>query len=306
MAAIAAIELAWWFIAWLKGIAPSPFLVTYFLLATVGLLAANAVRLLVGRRPSAVSRPAIALGTFLVAIGASAFLPLKYAIPSEIPFWLDQPLATTERALFGADPWLLLDSLTGWATLPLDRLYACWLPTQLVVMFLVMLSRPSSAKSQSLIAYSLAWFVLGVVTAVLFSSAGPLFYDRAFGGQSFAALAPTLRSRGAWAVFSESDPMWASLASGRPGFVAGISAMPSIHVAISLWIVLTARRMAPRAFPIALAYFVLIAVGSVQLGWHYVADGIVAVMGMLGIWRLAARLDRFLTSGRLKARPSEN
>src|SRR5438034_687507 len=234
MAALTAIELGWWFIAWLKGIAPSPFLVTYTLLAIAGLAAAIAVRLALGKRPADVAWPAIVLGALLVAIGASVFLPLKYAIPSELPFWLDRPLTSVERAVFGDDPWLVLDRLAGWATLPLDRLYACWLPVQLVAMFLVMLSRPSPSKSQSLIAYSLAWFILGVLAAVLLSSAGPLFYDRAFGGQSFAPLAATLHSRGAWVVLTESDRMWASLAARQPGFIAGISAMPSIHVAISL------------------------------------------------------------------------
>ena len=292
MAALAAIELGWWFITWRKGIAPSPFIATYTLLAIGGLLTAVALRLVFGSRPAGASWMVIMLGTVLVAVGASTFLPLKYAIPSEIPFWLDRPLATAERAFFGDDPWLVLDHLIGWATLPLDRIYACWLPTQLIVMFLVMLSRPSPSKSQSLIAYSLAWFVLGVVAAVLLSSRGPLFYDRAFGGQSFAPLAATLHRRGAWAAITESDRMWASFATGRPGFVAGISAMPSIHVAISLWIVFTSQRMAPRAFWVSVVYFMLISLGSVQLGWHYVADGIVAAIGMIAIWRFAPLLDR--------------
>ena len=63
--------------------------------------------------------------------------------------------------------------------------------------------------------------------------------------------------------------------------------MPSIHVAISLWIHLAARKLLPKAAPVALAYFFLIWVGSVQLGWHYVADGLVGAIGMLAVWKLA-------------------
>ncbi|MGZ3173781.1 MAG: phosphatase PAP2 family protein [Croceibacterium sp.] len=225
--------------------------------------------------------------TALVGLGASLFLPLKYAIPRWIPFWLDQPLAVDERAAFGADPWLILDHLVGWAAAPLDALYALWLPTQALLLFLVILQPASAAKSRVLITYALAWFMLGMVAATLLSSAGPIFHDRVFGGDSFAALHDTLRQRGAWMAIAESDRMWASLASARPGFVAGISAVPSIHVAVSVWMFLAARAMAPRAAPYAAVYVALIWIGSVQLGWHYVSDGVAGALGMIAIWAVS-------------------
>ena len=284
MSTTTAAALAWWAGAWIFGIAPPPFLLTYLALAFAGLAAAIALRALL--RPRAASAPwtSVILGTILFTIGASVFLPLKFAIPSEIPFWLDTPLALFERRLFGADPWLLLDWAFGWAAVPVDRLYGLWLPVQMLVLFTVMLEPPSPAKSRAMIAYSVAWFLLGVVAAVLFSSAGPIFYDRLFGGSQFALLGETLRSRGAWVAIAESDAMWTALADGRPGLVAGISAVPSLHVAISLWMFLAARSMAPRAAPFALAYFIFMWLASVQLGWHYASDGLVGALGMLAIW----------------------
>ena len=287
MALLTSVELIWWFIVWRLGVAPAPFTGTYLALAAGGLALALVLRLALRLGPIAAPWPSIAAGTLLVAIGASVFLPLKYAIPHQIPFWLDRPLAAAERALFGSHPWQLLNRLLGWATTPVDWTYGCWLPTQLLVMFLVMLSRPSQAKSRALIAYSLAWFLLGAIGAVLLSSAGPLFYDRAFGGSEFEPLTETLRSRGAWFALTESDRMWASVSADEPGLIAGISAMPSIHVAISLWLVLAARTMTPRLFVAAFAYFILIWVGSVQLGWHYASDGLVGAIGMLVVWWLA-------------------
>ena len=292
MASLTIIELAWWAAAWSLGRAPAPFVGTYLLLAFGGLGLAVVVRLALRAAPTSAPWPGIIAGTVLVAIGASAFLPLKYAIPSEVPFWLDQPFAVMERAAFGSDPWLVLDRLVGWATKAMDWLYGCWLPVQLLILFLVMLSRPSRSKSQALIAYSLAWFLLGAVAAVLLSSAGPLFYDRAFGGDSFAALAETLRNRGAWIAIAESDRMWASWSLDQPGLVAGISAMPSIHVAISLWIVLAARKLASGLTPLAVAYFVLIWIASVQLGWHYASDGFVGALGMWCVWWLGQVLTK--------------
>jgi hypothetical protein len=182
----------------------------------------------------------------LVGLGASAFLPLKYAIPGQVSFWLDSPLAAAERQLFGTDPWRVADGLFGWALVPVDRIYGTWLAVQSLALFSVLLLPPSSQKTRALIAYSLAWFLLGVVAAVLCASAGPIFYDRLLGGHQFAGLAERLSAR-AWMTRDESDAMWASFASKSPGLVSGMSAMPSMHVAIAFWIWLSSRSLAPRA-----------------------------------------------------------
>jgi len=288
MVLVTAMELGWWTVTWGLSIAPAAHVGGYLLLAFAGLATAMALRFAVNREVAGASLPAILLGTMLTGIGASAFLPLKYAIPKVIPFWLDQPLAQLEFRLFGVQPWRMLDHALWWATRPLDWLYGAWLPTQSLIMFSVMLARPSKEKSRALIAYSAAWFLLGVVAALFLSSAGPLFFDRLFGGATFAGLAETLRARGAWVALAESGAMWRSLATGHPGLVAGISAVPSLHVAISLWVVLVARSMTPRFATPALVYFALVFLASVQLGWHYVSDGVIGAVGMLVVWKLAA------------------
>ena len=292
LAATTAIEFAWWAVAWIAGLAPLPLLPAYLGFALAALAAAMGLRWIAGRGGPSARLPAIALAALLIALGASLFLPLKIAIPAEVPFWLDAPLATGERALFGADPWRILDGLLGWATIPLDRLYGLWLPVQSVVLFAAILTAPSPRKSRALIAYSLAWLILGVAAAALLSSAGPIFFDRLYGGEAFADLGQVLRSRGAWMAVGESDAMWASFASAQPGLVAGISAMPSLHVAISFWMVLAAKTIAPRAFPYAIGYFILVWIASVQLGWHYVADGLIGALGMLAIWWIAGIVAR--------------
>jgi hypothetical protein len=271
---------------------------TYIGIALVALAAAVAVRFVVGRKLPGAPWPAVVSGSLLVAIGASVFLPLKCAIPREVPFWLDEPIATLERSMFGADPWILLDEVLGWAAVPMDWLYACWLPVQSLVLFSLVLATPSRAKSRALIAYSLAWFLLGVVAAALLSSAGPLFYDRLYGGTAFAGLEPTLRARGTWIALAESDQMWRAMTAREPGLVAGISAMPSIHVAVSFWMFLMARTIMPRAAPAALIYCGLIWIGSVQLGWHYVADGLFGIIGMIAVWYLAALVQNVLLKAR--------
>ena len=84
--------------------------------------------------------------------------------------------------------------------------------------------------------------------------------------------------------------MWRSFADRRPGLVAGISAMPSLHIAISAWIWLTARTLAPKAAPFAFAYALFMWAASVQLGWHYATDGLAGILGMTAVWKLAERV----------------
>jgi hypothetical protein len=294
MAAVTAVEFCWWAVLWKSGFAPAPYVLTYLALAFAGLACVLSLRALTGTMAGSPNWWSVLASTTFIGIGSSLFLPLKYAIPQIVPFWLDQPIAQAERMIFATDPWLQLDRLLGWATVPIDRLYGLWLPAQSLLLFTVLTQPASAAKSRALIAYVLAWFLLGVVAAILFSSGGPLFYDRLLGGTAFAALRETLQYRGAWVALAESDKMWASLASGRPSIVAGISAVPSIHVAISVWMFLAVRRMAPRLAPYSLVYSIAMWVGSVQLGWHYVADGLVGTLGMLGIWVLSDKLQRYV------------
>jgi len=292
MAAVTVAEFLWWAVEWIVGAAPLPFVWTYLAVSIVGLVCALGLRGLLFRRWVAPNWPVVTAAVIMIGLGASLFLPIKYAIPRVVPFWLDQPLAGAERSLFGADPWLLLEWLLGWAAVPIDWLYATWLPTQSLVLFCVVLAPPSREKTHALIAYVLGWFALGIVAALALSSAGPLFDHRIFGGTDFAGLREVLHRRGAMLALAESDAMWASLESGRPTLVAGISAMPSIHVAISAWMALAAGVMARRAAPWAIAYTALIWIGSVQLGWHYFSDGLAGVLGIIAVWLFAGLVRR--------------
>jgi hypothetical protein len=240
MALVTAIEAGYWALCARIGIAPMPRIATYVVLAGAGMTAALLLRLLFASGKERASWSVVLVGTLLVGLGASFFLPLKYAIPAQVPFWLDAPLAAGERHLFGTDPWRIADGLFGWALVPVDRIYGTWLPVQCVALFSVLLLPPSLRKSRAIIAYVLAWFILGVVAAVLFASAGPVFYDRLLGGHQFADLRSRLNT-GAWMTQSESDAMWGSFESKRPSMVLGMSAMPSIHVAIAVWMWLAAR-----------------------------------------------------------------
>ena len=80
------------------------------------------------------------------------------------------------------------------------------------------------------------------------------------------------------------DELWDAYSHHRYGFALGISAFPSMHNAISFLYVLAAWKAPPWVRAVAWAFASTILIGSVHLGWHYVADGLVAWPAMAAIW----------------------
>lgn len=294
LTATTAAEIAWWWLCWSAGKAPLPLFETSLTLACGFCALALLFRQLTSAAGQASWR-VIVLGTVLVAAGASVFLPIKYAIPSQLPFYLDPLLVVRERQLLGSDAWIIADRFAGWALPVVDLVYASWLPLQFLIAFSILVLPPSANKSRALITYFLIWTLLGVLAATLLASVGPIFYDRLVGGDEFSDLTRRLQAS-APITFAEARMMWASFSENPPGLVMGISAMPSIHVAVAVWIWLSLRSLRPGLSNLAFAYAALICWGSVQLGWHYLSDGVAACLGVRGLWWLAEVITRLFPS----------
>ena len=231
---------------------------------------------------------AIVAAVVLGAISAGAFSALKAAIPMAVPFYLDPALAGFERTLFGTDPWRISHHLLGGATPLIDRFYLSWLPVMLVAFNLVLLSKPSPQKTRSLIAYVLMWPAVGTLGSYLMSSAGPIFLDALYGGHS--GFLATLQAEGATGTLDAYEYLWTAYANRFDTLGGGISAMPSMHIAMACWLALTLRAAAPRWQWAGWTYLALIWFGSVHLGWHYVSDGAVGIAGALLVWRTAGAI----------------
>jgi membrane-associated phospholipid phosphatase len=74
-------------------------------------------------------------------------------------------------------------------------------------------------------------------------------------------------------------------------FFGGISAMPSLHVAISFLFTLTTFRLNKSIGVVLFLYTLLIQIGSVLLGWHYAVDGYLSIVLTFCIWK---SVDYFL------------
>jgi hypothetical protein len=300
MAAVAAVELALWLAMYGAGLARSPLVALYNIVEVIGLAGAlipfflwhllklycegevrPAKRMMREFDPTRVV--AIVLAMLLGSITAGAFSTLKAAIPLAVPFYLDPALAGFDRAIFGTDPWRLSHALLGWATPFIDGLYLSWLPVMLIAFNLLLLLKPSALKSRALIAYVLIWPVVGTLGSFLLSSAGPIFHDALFGGHS--GLIAALQRDGATGTLHDYGYLWNAYVNRHDTLGGGISAMPSMHVAMACWLALTLRSAAPRFQWIGWTYFAMIWIASVHLGWHYFSDGLVGSAGALLVWR---------------------
>lgn len=297
------------FLLWLwlavSGLAPTPLFGLSGLIAYTGLAAVAVVRylwLLFAMAKSGEAKPisrSIAMlkqnaGRLMIAIVAvqvisiqsASFNAIKTAIPRVNPFWLDPYLAHIDATLFGEQPWKLAHNAFGFAVPAFDAAYAAWLILQPIAFFGLLTLKPSPLKSRAIVSLLLSWLILGIGAAFLFSSAGPIFYDRLFGGGTFAGLdqvdAPN--------ALRASEYLWASYTSGALVIGAGISAMPSLHVGLALWLALVLRKSF--LAPLAWAYLPVIWIGSVLLGWHYFTDGLLGLIGVAIIWRATPVLLR--------------
>ena len=230
----------------------------------------------------------IPAGLVVVTLGACAITALKSGIQAAVPFYADPALARIDRLLLGQDAWRLAHSLFGWAFTPISTLYGTWLLGQTALLTALLFAAPSKFKSQALITHSLIWLLLGIAMAYACSSAGPIFYDQIYGGTRFSGLHQLIAQSALTA--GPEDYLWHLHQSGSVQFGAGISAMPSLHVAGATWLALVFGSRFRRFAALGWIYAALIYIGSIMTGWHWAMDGVVGASGALLLWRLAGQV----------------
>lgn len=213
----------------------------------------------------------------------------KKLIPQVQPFYLDPFLVELERSILGMDAWRLTHAILGpAATRLIDVIYGLWHLVNISLLCWICLSPNRRMQLQAGICYQLAWLGLGAALATAFSSVGPCFYEYFFGQDDFVPLMSRLEEIGGSEGLHSLTAMQYLLASaGTDALGGGISAMPSLHVAIATLVLLVVRDQFPDRRWLAMltaAYVMVIFVGSVHLGWHYALDGVVGAAGMLLIW----------------------
>ncbi len=247
-------------------------------------------------------RRAIAAAPVLVVLPLfmSAFTSMKVMMPELSPFSWDPTFALWDRWLHGGiDPWRLLHPVFGHpaATAALNLLYHKWfLVVNGVLLWQAFTIRDPRLRQQFLIAFVLSWILLGTLAALLTPAAGPCYYGRITDLEdSFAPLMAYLaegHAQGWNPAFAVQEQLWRLYSSGDLALGGGISAMPSMHVALAVLFVLLGFRHSRMLGWLMLVFAVSILLGSVHLGWHYAIDGYAAVPPVLLIWWLAGRMAK--------------
>lgn len=226
----------------------------------------------------------IGVGITIAGLNMIAFMWTKPLLNYFVAFRSDPILASFDRALFfGHDPWTLLTWLNSNPTAIFY--HRAWFALMIITLLLV-LSRPASPqKSATLLSYFILWSIVGPVIHLLMPAAGPVFYEKLGYGNEFA---------GIWVpadMVDMTNYLWTVYKSNQffaPG--SGISAMPSLHIATTSWMVIAIYVHARRLIaPMGLCA-TLILLLSISLGWHYAVDGIVGAAAALGCYALTLRI----------------
>lgn len=216
-----------------------------------------------------------------------AFTSIKSALPlwqGDFPYDLAQ--ADIDRAIhFGIDPWRYLVSLGSneWLRWIVEWNYSQgWFIFCYGVLFLVAISaRASAIRTRYFVTYMVAWVAIGNMFACIFLSAGPAFYGSVTGdasrfGEQLAFLAQG--EAGQHSARYLQIYLWDLHDSGTAGFGSGISAFPSMHVALVMLNALFVMEVDRKWGAVALGYVAFVLASSVYLAWHYAIDGYVAII----------------------------
>ena len=241
----------------------------------------------------------IVVTTLTLCLAGSVFFAFKILIPFFHPFDLDPLFAQIDRVLhFGVDPWRITHGLisSAWLTLAINGAYQLWFFVIWVFVMLNMFTVPSAEdRMRFFISVVAVLAVLGSLGATLLSSAGPVYFGAVTGlddpfiplMERLGAMDQELRASGLgvkmWALDLHRW-LWEVYQAKQPAFGTGISAMPSMHVAITTLFALSAWKMRPLIRWGAIAYVGVIMIGSVQLAWHYAIDGYVSLAVTVLIW----------------------
>ncbi|WP_245491949.1 phosphatase PAP2 family protein [Mesorhizobium sp. M7A.F.Ca.AU.001.01.1.1] len=180
---------------------------------------------------------------FISAIGV-----LKGAIAILSPFAWDKALAQADRILhFGRAPheWLWFTVQSPLALKIINIAYNFWFVVLITAVFTVCIARKDTKlRHQFLMSFMTVWTLGGFFLAMGLSSAGPCFYERLGFGNDFHALMQALatadRIYPIWALNTQ-DMLWGGYTGATTGSV-GISAFPSLHVAMAVLFALYATR----------------------------------------------------------------
>jgi hypothetical protein len=230
-------------------------------------------------------------------------------LPDITDFRWDERFAAMDAAIhLGRDPWRLLQPVLGHhaVTRAIQVFYtAGWLLALCSMPAIVAASRRlSHVRLRFFLTYAFCWTVLGVLLAGVFMSAGPIYYGEVTG--DVARFAPQIDylafSQGAaHSSYDVQQTLWALHELDRVELGTGISAFPSLHVAMATLFMLVGWSVNRTWGIVGTVFLVLTQIGSVHLAWHYAVDGYFSFLTVMAVWFVLAAVERRVTRARSRA-----
>jgi hypothetical protein len=249
----------------------------------------------------------LAAGTFAFPLGITTF---KINMPYVVPFYADPVIARLDGLLHGGNPWDVVYAIPHEYALLIDFMYTGVWPALLLGIYSLALAY---LHGRMLLRYLwsllFVYIILGGVVATASSSAGPIFWTEFYpADEVFLQMKGAIMSNphiGNIALYAQY--LLENYRDRTIDFGTGISAFPSIHVAVAAltaWVLTSLGRCMAVA---GWAYACIIEYGSIYSGWHYGLDGYVSLIAVSLCW---VGLSRFyglpLLPRRLSKLPNPN
>lgn len=243
------------------------------------------------RRETAERLAGIALFVLGTVFMFDVFGAVKEAIPELGAYVWDAPLARLDSALHGGrDPWRWSHAVPfgGPLTRFIDRVYVSWYGVLILCILLAATWAPLRLRARFFVALVLSCALAGSLLATVLASGGPVYFAEFTGDAD--RFRPLLQALEGTRARDGQLALWEAFATRSEKLYGGISAMPSMHVALSALVAMAAWAWNGWLGVVAAIYGALILVGSVHLGWHYAVDGYVGILAATVIWMAAGFL----------------
>lgn len=236
-----------------------------------------------------------ALLSVALLLAFSAYTTFKFQIEEHVPFYADTWAADLDALLHGGDAWRLAHKI--WPDDWSKYIFYCynyvwflyWFGTPLFVVFWA----PRELVKRYLWSMLLTFIVCGTILATLYSSVGPIFYPQMLQDPRYDELIARLSVLGEMDhVLAYSNYLFESQISGEAVFGTGISAIPSMHVAVVTLNACFFSTLNRWAGTLAWLFWAIIMFGSVYTGWHYAIDGYMSLLAVTAIWAGVRRAHR--------------
>ncbi len=218
------------------------------------------------------------------------YATFKQAIPNFTAYGSDPWLAQLDRFIhLGRDPWEWTHGLLGGRGLELlDGLYTSWYAVLVASIPLFATWAPTRIRHRFFLTFAATLMILGSLGATLLASGGPAYFFE-FTGDA-ARFAPLLDSLEGTQALATQARLWEYFSGEAENLYGGISAMPSMHIAVVALLAVAGFRWNRWVGGVAAGYAFLIFLGSFHLAWHYAIDGYASALAVGGLWFLTGWL----------------